>query len=778
MAVDPVCGMKVDGRKSKFSAKKGRKKYFFCSKACHDSFVGEKEGRTRSKDRTGSSKVSFSVKGMHCASCVATIEKALRKAGAASASVNFGTETASVEFDPKQVSEEELMQAVRDAGYDVSESEKQDHEHDEIRSMRARVITAVMLAIPLLYVAMGGMVGLPTPALIRQYSGIIQLLLTTPIMLVSYEFFTRGLGSVFKTGRANMDTLVAVGTGTAYAYSLVVLAWSWMNQVRPDHLYFETAGLLLAFILLGKYFEAVAKGRTSEAIKKLMTLQPKTALVIRKGKEREIPVDDVQVGDVIVVKPGQKIPVDGEIVDGHSSVDESMITGESIPVEKAKGDMIVGGTINKTGSFTFKAKKVGKDTALAQIIKLVEEAQSSKAPVQRLADRISAVFVPTVIVIAILAGMLWWLVGQPFTFVLMVFVSVLIIACPCALGLATPTAVMVGTGLGAQRGILVKSAGALQKAHDIGVVVFDKTGTLTKGEPEVTDVFPVGKNKKDDVLKLAASLEKKSEHPLGEAIVKAAKGKLSVPSSFKSITGQGVEGTIKRMKYYVGNRKLMRAKKIDLKRVEDQIKKLESEGKTVMIVAQKSVIGLIAVMDTITEHAVEAVGRLKKMKKDVVLMTGDNQRTADAIAQQLGIERVLAKVLPEDKVKEVRKLQKDAVVAMVGDGINDAPALTQADVGIAIGSGTDVAIESGDIVLVKNDVRDVATAIDLSAYAMRKIKQNLFWAFAYNVVGIPIAAGVLYPATGWLLSPVIAGAAMAFSSVSVVMNSLLMKRWK
>jgi len=786
MAIDPVCGMKVDGRTAKFSAKKGKTKYFFCSKKCHDSFSGKtnppaqskKEQVVRSKEGAGAQRLSFLVRGMHCASCVATIEKSLRKAGAASASVNFGTQTASVEFDSKDVSEDDLKQAVRDAGYDV-EAEGGGHEQgSEIRSLRTKVVTAILLAVPLVYVAMGDLVGLPIPAMIKQYSGIIQLLLTTPIMLVSYEFFTRGLGVVFRTGRANMDTLVAVGTGAAYVYSVVVLVQSGMVQAQPSHLYFETAGLLLAFILLGKYFEAVAKGKTSEAIKKLMTLQPKTALVVRDGKEREVPIDQVQVGDSVVVKPGEKVPVDGELIEGHSSVDESMITGESIPIEKEKGDVVIGGTINKTGSFTFRATKVGKDTALAQIIKLVEDAQSSKAPVQRLVDKISAIFVPAVIGIAILAAIVWGLVGQPLPFVLMVFVSVMIIACPCALGLATPTAVMVGTGLGAQRGILIKSAGALQKAQDIGVVVFDKTGTLTKGEPEVTDVVAVGENTEKDVLRFAASLEKKSEHPLGEAIVRATDGKLVSLSSFKSITGHGVEGVIAKKKYVLGNRRLMKKREISLNDVEDRLKTLESGGKTVMILAHKSVVGVIAVADTITEHAPEAVKRLQEMNKEVVLMTGDNQRTADAIAEQLGINQVLAEVLPEDKAKEVKRLQKGAVVAMVGDGINDAPALTQADVGIAIGSGTDVAIESGDVVLVKNDVRDVATAIDLSDYAMRKIKQNLFWAFAYNVVGIPIAAGVLYPVTGWLLSPVIAGAAMAFSSVSVVTNSLLMKHWK
>ena len=529
-------------------------------------------------------------------------------------------------------------------------------------------------------------------------------------------------------------------------------------------------------------FEAKAKGKTSEAIKKLMGLSAKTAIVVRDGEELEIPVEEVVVGDVVVVKPGQKIPVDGDIIDGYSSVDESMITGESIPVEKSKGDKVIGATINKTGSFKFKATKVGADTALAQIIKMVEDAQGSKAPIQKLADIISAYFVPTVVSIAIISSAVWYFVGG-FTFALTIFVAVLIIACPCALGLATPTAIMVGTGKGAEAGILFKNAESLQMAQKINTIVFDKTGTLTKGEPQVTDVVTISDYSEEDILLFAAVAEKNSEHPLGEAIVAYAKEKkikIDEPNKFNSVTGKGIEVEYNGLVIEFGNRKLMEEKKIDFKSAQEKLKQLEGEGKTAMLIAiNQKLSGIVAVADTLKEYSAKAIETLNEHGIETIMITGDNKRTAEAIAKQVGIKRVLAEVLPQDKASSVKQLQQEGKkVAMVGDGINDAPALTQADIGIAIGSGTDVAIESGDIVLIKEDLRDVVVAMDLSKYTMRKIKQNLFWAFFYNTLGIPLAAGALYPLTGFLLSPIIAGAAMAFSSVSVVSNSLLMKRWK
>jgi Cu+-exporting ATPase len=534
---------------------------------------------------------------------------------------------------------------------------------------------------------------------------------------------------------------------------------------------------------MGKLLEALAKGKTSEAIKTLMGLQPKTATVIRDGKEKEIPIDEVAVGDIVLVKPGQKIPVDGTVVEGHSSVDESMLTGESIPVEKSAGDTVTGATINKTGSFTFEATRIGKDTALAQIIKLVEDAQGSKAPIQALADRIAAVFVPTVMLIALAAFGIWILAGQSFVFSLTIFIAVLIIACPCALGLATPTAVMVGTGIGAKNGILIKSAETLQNAHRVDAVIFDKTGTLTKGEPELTDVIPIDHIPEDDLLQLAASVEKNSEHPLGEAIVKGAASRgLSIKKveHFKSVTGKGVRGMVDGREVVLGNRQLMSELGFELDGTTRRLEELETEGKTAVLVSvEGNLAGAIAVADTLKEHSKSAVDILKSMGKTVIMITGDNRRTGEAVGRRLGIDRVLAEVLPGDKAEEVKKLQSEGLkVAMVGDGINDAPALTQADVGIAIGSGTDVAIEAGDIVLIRDDLRDVVMAMDLSRYAMIKIKQNLFWAFIYNTLGIPIAAGILYPFIGFLLNPMIAGAAMAFSSVSVVSNSLLMRRYK
>ncbi len=727
---------------------------------------------------------------MHCASCALTLEKALGKvSGVEKANVNFATETATISFDPKKADEEKLKETIGKAGYTVVKDEAEPAK--QTRSFKRKTIVAFLLSSPLMALMVLPAMGFTLPPIIAQNMAIIQLILATPVLFIGRDFFINGFKALIALN-PNMDSLVGLGVGSAYAYSLaatiaILLGSTAFNSMD---LYYEVVAFLISFILLGKYFESLAKGRTSEAIRKLLGLQPKTAIVERNGKETEIPISQVKVGDTIVVKPGQKIPVDGKVVSGYSSVDESMITGESIPAEKNPNDKVVGATINKTGSFKFKAEKVGKDTVLSQIVKLVKDAQASKAPIQELADKISNYFVPTVMVLAIVSALFWFFIGStlfsvasPFLFSLTIFITVLIIACPCALGLATPTAVMVGTGKGAENGILIKSAAALQKAHEINAVVFDKTGTLTKGKPEVTNVIAANNAKENDVLKHAATAEKNSEHPLGEAIIREAKRrKISFPkpSSFNSITGQGVEAKSAQKTILLGNQALMQQKKIQAKGLEKHLIKLESEGKTVTLVAlDAKIVGLIAVADTLKENSKKAVQALHKMDKEVAMITGDNKRTAEAIAKQLGISLVLAEVMPKDKAAEVKKLQaQNKKVAMVGDGINDAPALAQSDLGIAIGSGTDIAIETGDIVLMKDDLRDVVVAIELSNYSMKKIKQNFFWAFVYNVIGLPIAAGALYPFTGWLLSPVIAGTAMAFSSVSVVSNSLLMKRFK
>lgn len=736
-------------------------------------------------------KETITITGMSCASCAVKIENMLAKnSGVLNAKVNFANEKVYIEYDPGRIKPDGLHQIIIGAGYKTIVSEEgaidleKEARESEIKSLKLKFIISIILATPLMYFAMATGMKLPLVPWMKEHMALIQFLLTTPIMFAGRQFFTKGITAVVKARAANMDTLVSLGVGSAYLYSLYVSISMWLGSsaFTMKNLYYEIAGFLIAFILLGKFLESIAKGKTSESIKKLIGLQPKTALILQNGSEKEIPIEEVIVGDIVIVKPGQKIPVDGVVTEGYSSVDESMITGESIPIEKTKESQVIGATINKTGSFKFRATKIGKDTALAQIIRLVEEAQGSKAPIQKLADKISAYFVPAVVLIAVLAFIIWLLAGEGFLFALTIFITVLIIACPCALGLATPTAVMVGTGIGAENGILIKSAESLQKAHQIDAVVFDKTGTLTKGEPELTDVI-MHKGSEEDILSLAASVENSSEHPLGEAIVNGAKKRgigLKEIKNFQSITGKGVKALVGEQAVLLGNIRLMEDNNIDVSKFRSDLGRLESEGKTAMLVAvNNNLIGIIAVADTLKEFSNKAIAKLKQMKKQVIMITGDNKRTAQAIAKQLGIDRVLAEVLPQDKAQEIKKLQEEGLkVAMVGDGINDAPALVQADIGIAIGTGTDVAIESGDIVLIKDDLRDVVMAMDLSRYAMNKIKQNLFWAFFYNTAGIPIAAGILYPFTGFLLNPMIAGAAMAFSSVSVVSNSLLMKRYK
>ncbi|HZX12075.1 MAG TPA: heavy metal translocating P-type ATPase [Candidatus Nanoarchaeia archaeon] len=725
-------------------------------------------------------RLELHVIGMDNPHCLGSVDAALNQDHGVLKKELTVNERAVVWFDPQMTSAEKIKLLIKEVGYTPVDAGAVDTEkaarEREILVLKRRLILSIVLAIPLAYSSMAPLVGLPLPL---GSTLLLQAVLATGILLVARSIFRSGVLAVVKARTANMDTLIALGTSAAYFYSLVNTVLLLSGSVEGE-VYFEIAGLLIVFILLGRFLEARAKGKTSEALKKLLGLQAKTALVVRQGREREVPIAEVLVGDVVLVRPGQKVPVDGVVLEGHSSVDESMVSGESIPVEKVKGDPVIGATINKTGAFRMRATKVGSDTFLAQVVRFVEEAQASKAPMQALADQVSAYFVPVVFGIAVLAAAVWLLLGFDLGFALQIFVAVLIIACPCALGLATPTAVMVATGLGAERGILIKNASALQAARDVDSVVFDKTGTLTVGRPVVTDVVALGSVKEKEVLKLAAIAEKRSEHPLAEAVLKAAKARrIAVPdaSSFVSITGRGVEARYQRKRMLLGNLALMKEKRVNVDK--KKVEAFESAGKTVMVLAvDKKAVGLVAVADVVKEHAAAAVRSLKALGKEVVLITGDNKRTALAVGRQLGIERVIAEVLPQEKASEIKKLQrKGRKVAMVGDGINDAPALTQADVGIAIGSGTDIAIEAGDIVLVKNDVRDVVVAMELSRYAVKKMKQGLFWAFFYNVVGIPVAAGALYPLTGWLLSPVIAGAAMAFSSVSVVSNALLMKGW-
>lgn len=737
-------------------------------------------------------KKTYPIKGMHCASCVRVIERSLKRTpGVQDAVVNLATEKATVTYDSDVCKEEQIASAVSNVGYKVvtehesiSEDQEKIEKAKELKTLRNKVGVSLFLGGLILWGSFPGLMN-TAPWFLKNFW--VQLLLATPVQFWAGWDFYRATIPALKHRTANMDTLVALGTTVAFLYSAFVTFFPSVVmglglEVMP---YFDVATIVIGLILLGRYFEARAKGQTSEAIKKLIGLQAKTARVIRDGKEVDIPIEQVAIGDVIRVRPGEKIPVDGILLEGESAVDESMITGESIPVEKQKGDTVVGATMNKTGTFTYKASKIGQDTMLAQIIKLVQEAQGSKAPIQRIADVISSYFVPIVIMLAIATFAVWYVFGSSpaLLFALLNTVAVLIIACPCAMGLATPTAIMVGTGLGAERGILIKDAESLEIAHKVNTIIFDKTGTLTKGKPEVTDIIPVGKVSKDEVLKLSSSIEKGSEHSLAEAILKKAEEEnvnMIAVSKFKAVAGHGVEGVIDNKQVYFGNRRLMEREKISMDLFIERIEKLEREGKTVMLLGvNKNLVGLIAVADTIKESAREGVEALKKKGIEVVMITGDNTRTANAIASKLGIKRVLAEVLPDQKEAEVKKIQAEGkVVAMVGDGINDAPALAAADVGIAMGTGTDVAIEAADITLINKDLKSVASAIELSRKTMRTIRMNLFWAFGYNILLIPVAMGVLYPLWGILLSPIFASVAMATSSISVVSNSLLLKKAK
>ncbi|WP_320047102.1 heavy metal translocating P-type ATPase [uncultured Ilyobacter sp.] len=747
-------------------------------------------------------KVTLKIGGMTCQACVSRIEKKTAELpGVEKISVNLATEKAVVEYRKNELKISEIVKFINELGYKaVKEETAKDFDADkkqkELDNEWKKFITAMVFALPVFYISMGHMMGMPIPGIINPENSpmtfaMTQLLLSIPVIVIGKRFYVTGIKLLVKLS-PNMDSLIAMGTGAAVVYSLYGTYMISKGHVEYTHvLYYESAVVILALIMLGKYLENVSKGRTSEAIKKLVGLQPKKANLIKNGKIVEVDIEDVERGDILLVKPGESIPVDGEVTEGNSSVDESMLTGESIPVEKTLGSKVVGASINKNGSIKMKATAVGADTALAKIVKLVEDAQGSKAPIARMADVISGYFVPVVIGIATVSAIAWYVLGTtgrvtlsatPAIFSLSIFIAVLVIACPCSLGLATPTAIMVGTGKGAEYGILIKGGEALEMAHKIDTVVFDKTGTITEGKPRLTDVISSGELQGDEILKLAASAELHSEHPLGDAIVEGAREKgikLAEIEKFNSITGMGIEAIVDGKNILVGNQKLMKTKGIEVSFTpeEDQLSK---EGKTLMLVAADGKFqGVVAVADTVKKTSKEAVRILKEMGIKVAMITGDNTLTAEAIAKEVGIEIVLSEVMPEDKSIEVKRFQKNGSrVAMVGDGINDAPALSQSDVGIAIGSGTDVAIESADIVLMKSDIKDVASAIQLSHATIRNIKQNLFWAFAYNSMGIPVAAGALYLLTGHLLNPMIAGAAMAMSSVSVVTNALRLRFFK
>jgi P-type Cu+ transporter len=738
---------------------------------------------------------TLKLEGMTCAACAKAVERAVRKLdGVAEANVNYASEKLNISFEPSKVRVSDIKRAVEKAGYKAVEEEASvDNDklkkEAEIKALWTRFLVSAIFAVPLLIISMGHMVGYDLPAVLDPMTSprnfaVAQLVLTTPIVIVGERFFRVGFKTLIKRS-PNMDSLIAIGTAAAYLYGLFAVYQIFIGNIDYAYeLYFESAAVILTLITLGKYLEAVTKGKTSEAIKKLMGLAPKTATIVRGDKEEVITIDEVEVGDIIVVRPGEKLPVDGEVVEGMTSIDESMLTGESIPVEKHTGDKVIGASINKAGFIKYKATKVGKDTALAQIIKLVEDAQGSKAPIAKMADIISGYFVPVVIGLAVISSLAWYfLAGETGVFSLTIFISVLVIACPCALGLATPTAIMVGTGKGAENGVLIKSGEALETAHKIKTIVFDKTGTITEGKPKVTDVITVDGIGENYLLQIAASAEKGSEHPLGEAIVKGAEERgleFKKVEAFKAIPGHGIEVTIDGRNILLGNRKLMGERGISLENLEETSHKLASEGKTPMYAAiDNKISGIVAVADTVKASSKKAIDKLHKMGIEVAMITGDNKRTAEAIAKQVGIDVVLAEVLPQDKSNEVKKLQEmGKKVAMVGDGINDAPALAQSDVGIAIGSGTDVAMESADIVLMRSDLMDVPTALYLSKRTIMNIKENLFWAFAYNTLGIPVAMGIWYIFGGRLLDPMIAAAAMSFSSVSVLLNALRLKGFK
>lgn len=751
-------------------------------------------------------KQKFDVTGMTCSACSAHVEKSVCKLeGIAAVNVNLLQNSMTVEYDEAVLKTDDIIHAVESGGYgafpqgakqaDAASEAPRNVAAEEMHSMKKRLIASFCFLIPLFYISMGHMMGAPLPAVLLGNENIMsfaltQLLLTTPVLIINKKYFTVGFKALWNRA-PNMDSLIALGSSASYLYSIfAIYAMGWHlgrgNIMQAHHysmeLYFESAAMILTLITVGKYMETRSKGKTSEAISKLMDLAPKMATVLRNGNETEIPVEQVIAGDIVIVRPGQSIPVDGRLLEGFSAVDESAITGESIPVEKQPGDTVIGATVNKSGYFKMEATRVGNDTTLSQIITLVEEAGASKAPIAKLADKVSGVFVPVVICIAVLAAIVWLVLGQPFAFALSIGIAVLVISCPCALGLATPTAIMVGTGKGAEYGVLIKSAESLEIAHQVNAVVLDKTGTLTEGKPVVTDVLPASSVLRNPFLRAAASLESLSEHPLAEAIVLYAKGMEIEPDAAQNLratAGQGIEADVSGKKIFGGNLKMMQERGIDLGGFSEKAETLAAEGKTPLFFAEENkLLGVLALADTLKPTSKAVVDAFHRMGVDVVMLTGDNKRTADAIAGKLGI-RAVAEVLPQDKEQEVRRLQEEGKkVAMIGDGINDAPALTRADVGIAIGAGTDVAMESADIILMKSDLMDAVTAIQLSHATIRNIKQNLFWAFFYNVLGIPLAAGVFYHALEWKLNPMFAAAAMSFSSAFVVGNALRLKLFK
>ncbi|MCB2862168.1 heavy metal translocating P-type ATPase [Streptococcus suis] len=741
---------------------------------------------------------SYDISGMTCASCALTVEKALGKLeGVEEVSVNLATEKATIRYSRHRQNPASLERAVEQAGYQLIRPEKVEGAADKGPSteekLRHRFVWSAAFTFPLLYIAMGPMLpwgGLPLPALLHQplVYAISQVILLIPILYIGRSFFQKGFKTLLQ-GHPNMDSLIAVGTGAALVQGLLMIVFLQMGKEVAMHghhpeLYFESAAVILTLITLGKYFEARAKGQTSEAIKKLMDLAPKTAQVLRNGQEMQVPIEEVVVGDQVIVRPGQQIPVDGQVLEGQTRVDESMLTGESLPVKKALGNNVFGGTLNQQGAITMQATKVGRDTTLAQIIRLVEEAQGSKAPIAKLADQVSAIFVPVVMGLALLSGLAWYFLGQEsWIFSLSIIIAVLVIACPCALGLATPTAIMVGTGKGAENGLLFKSGQAIETLQGVNTIVFDKTGTITEGKPQVTDIHLLSTQNREQVLQLAASSEQFSEHPLAQALLQAAqteKIELLPATDFQALSGRGLSVIIAEQTIYLGNERLMREQGIDVSKGRAVAEAFAQQAKTpVFLASQQEVLAVIAIADKIKETSRQAVQALQTIGLEVVMLTGDNEKTAKAIAKEVGIEQVVSQVLPDDKANQVKFLQEQGkTVAMVGDGINDAPALAQAHVGLAIGSGTDIAIESADIVLMHSDILDVVKAVKLSQATMRTIKQNLFWAFAYNVIGIPIAMGLLHAFGGPLLNPMFAGAAMALSSVSVVLNALRLKTYK
>lgn len=747
--------------------------------------------------------VELDIDGISCQVCVNKIEKKVSKLnGVKSVIVNLANSRGKIVYDSDVIKLSEILEVMKKMGYtgtkheesseNLKDKEKEEHLKREFLEFKIAIVFSAIV----FYIAMGTMVGLPVPSIISPdinplNFAIIQFILALPVVYIGRRFYTVGIKQLFMRS-PSMDSLIATGTGSALLYSIYgTFKIAEGNYHYVHSLYYESAVVILALILLGKYLEGVSKGKTSEAIKKLMSLKSKKANLVRNGEIVQVDIEEVEKGEVLLVKPGESIPVDGKVIDGNSTVDESMLTGESIPIDKAAGDIVYGASINKNGSLKIEATAVGKDTVISKIIKLVENAQGSKAPIAKIADKVSAYFVPIVMIIATAAGIIWYYLGSrgiveinntPSIFALTIFISVMVIACPCSLGLATPTAIMVGTGRGAELGILIKSGEALEKAHKVNTVVFDKTGTLTEGKPKVTDILTMEGYKENDTLQIAGALELHSEHPLGEAIVEEAKNRgLIFPqvNDFISITGQGVYGKIEESEVLIGNVKLMKAKNIEIT-MKKELDELASQGKTPMYMAiDGKFLGIIAVADVMKEEAVDTIKELKERGYKIGMITGDNKITAEAIGKQVGIDMIFAEVTPEDKYLKVKELQEEGYnVAMVGDGINDSPALVQADVGIAIGGGTDIAMESADIVLMKRNLKDVLTAMDLSNATIRNIKQNLFWAFIYNTLGIPIAAGVLYPFTGHLLNPMIAGGAMAMSSVSVVTNALRLKNFK